>query len=206
VSRPDYPCVATQSGRYINLLEPKPGDIDAGDIAWHLANEQRSGGAFRPMWSVGQHSVVGSIMGEVLVPGVKTLPANFLMHDSPEAYLKDIPTPLKLLLTECDDCFHYGDIYARHVDVIERVWAVELNGPYVKIIDDRMLATEWKLFGPEGTTSNATLPPFNLDEFIAARSDQDPDSVAKLWDDLWEPWEPAVTEMMFLNRMEKLGL
>lgn len=86
--------IQTQSGRIVDLLNFNPSDVDIDDIAHALAHQCRFGGHVREFVSVAQHSVLVSM----LVPPQFQL--HGLLHDGHEAYMTDIPTPLKRLLPE----------------------------------------------------------------------------------------------------------
>lgn len=94
----------THTGRAYFLAEPRASDIDILDIAHALSNICRYGGHTPFFYSVAEHSVLVSCE----VPREHALSA--LLHDAPEAYVGDIPRPLKRLL---------GDAYAR---LEERAW------------------------------------------------------------------------------------
>ncbi len=81
--------IRTFSGRYINPFNPNPNDIDIVDIAHALTNQCRFAGHTQRRLSIAQHS----IMVADSVPARHKLAA--LMHDASEAYLLDIPTPVK---------------------------------------------------------------------------------------------------------------
>lgn len=84
----------------IDLLDPKPSDIDFADIAEHLAKENRFNGATPGVcYSVAEHCVRGcdSIFRQ---HSDGQLAAYFLLHDAHEAYLKDDTTPKKQLVAE----------------------------------------------------------------------------------------------------------
>jgi hypothetical protein len=93
-SRLNSPWTLTQTGRAVDLLDPRPGMIDIrGDIAPALGrlarfNGQVPGGAY----SVAQHCVMGAraLLDET---GRPDLAAAFLLHDAHEAYLGDLTTP-----------------------------------------------------------------------------------------------------------------
>lgn len=90
--RPSNPAViGTFSGKYVDLLDPQPEDILIEDIAHQLSNHCRFGGTSRQFYSVAEHSVTVSELST-------DDPFGGLMHDASEAYLCDIPTPLKNLL------------------------------------------------------------------------------------------------------------
>lgn len=79
----------TFTRRSINPLAPRVQDIAIEDVAHALAHICRFGGHVGAFYSVAQHSVLASH----LVGVDDALWA--LLHDASEAYLGDIPTPLK---------------------------------------------------------------------------------------------------------------
>jgi hypothetical protein len=88
------PFLQTLSGRWVNPFEPDPDQLDAGDIARALANQCRFGGHSRVFYSVAQHSVILSELVEQRGGDIEDIFAA-LMHDATEAYLGDMPHPLK---------------------------------------------------------------------------------------------------------------
>lgn len=83
---------------------PKHGDVDLGVIVWSLAQKVRFGGHGRIFYSVAQHSVLVSELAEAIFTGkgenpkyVRELAWHALFHDAHEAYLADIPSPIKKL-------------------------------------------------------------------------------------------------------------
>ena len=88
------PYLQTVSGRWVNPFNPDPEQLDAGDIARALANQCRFGGHSRAFYSVAQHStIVSDVCAEGGASPAEALSA--LMHDAGEAYLVDLPHPLK---------------------------------------------------------------------------------------------------------------
>ncbi len=81
--------IRTFTGRPFWPVDPRPEDIDGRDIAHALANQCRWAGHTREFYSVAEHSVRASL----LVPEEFALWA--LLHDAPEAYLVDLPSPIK---------------------------------------------------------------------------------------------------------------
>ena len=92
------PWVQTFSGGAVDLLSPQPGQILLVDIAHALSRIPRFNGHTKgPLaWNVAQHS----LLVESLLPGdadpVTRLLA--LLHDAHEAYIGDIPSPVKAAL------------------------------------------------------------------------------------------------------------
>lgn len=81
--------IATYSGAYIEPLNPDPSRINIEDIAHALSNNCRFTGHVRDFYSVGQHSVLASLV----VSPENAMTA--LLHDASEAYLSDIARPVK---------------------------------------------------------------------------------------------------------------
>jgi hypothetical protein len=93
------------NGKGIDLLDPRPEDIDFAVIAEHLSKEKRYNGATPGIeYSVAEHSVRGAdaILRKL---GDATLAAYFLLHDCHEAFLKDDTTPKKQLIAEIAQSF-----------------------------------------------------------------------------------------------------
>jgi 5'-deoxynucleotidase YfbR-like HD superfamily hydrolase len=88
------PFIQTVSGRRVNPFEPNLDDLEIGDIANALANQCRFGGHCFPYLSVAQHSCV--VADLVLERGGTPEDALWaLLHDASEAYLVDLPHPIK---------------------------------------------------------------------------------------------------------------
>jgi 5'-deoxynucleotidase YfbR-like HD superfamily hydrolase len=87
---------ATASGRMISFKKFTSEDIDLIDIAHHLANINRFGGALphRLFYSVAQHSISLAAYLYTLTADVE-LARHALLHDASEAYLGDVVSALK---------------------------------------------------------------------------------------------------------------
>lgn len=91
--------IETSSGLWIDINDPKPGQIRDMDIAHALSNICRFGGQCKEFYSVAQHSVlVYRLMTRETDD--KQLHLAALLHDAHEAYLGDIPSPIKPLIGE----------------------------------------------------------------------------------------------------------
>jgi hypothetical protein len=85
--------IQTFTGRRFWPLDPRPGDVDLRDIAHALARQCRFSGHTAVFYSVAEHSVlVSRRCGDD--PVVRRWG---LLHDAAEAYLVDLPRPLKRL-------------------------------------------------------------------------------------------------------------
>lgn len=125
------PSIQARSGRYINFVAPDQNLFCIHDIAHALSHTCRFGGHTRVFYSVAQHSVLVSH----LVPEDDRFAA--LMHDAAEAYVGDVPTPLKQLLPE------YKAIEKRmEACLFERFGLYDGLPSSVKEADLIMLATE----------------------------------------------------------------
>ncbi len=127
--------IATSTGKHIDFANITPDQICIEDIARDLSNECRFAGQLESFYSVAQHSVYVS----QIVPPEYALEA--LLHDAAEAYIKDIPSPLKAMLPD------YKAVEKR----IEAVIREKFGLPPVMTVDVHyadlvMLATEKRDF------------------------------------------------------------
>src|SRR5215211_56941 len=139
------PYLQTVSGRWVNPFDPDPQQLDAGDIARALANQCRFGGHSRVFYSVAQHSVIVSRLVEERGGDVEDVFAA-LMHDATEAYLGDMPHPLK----------HRSPLGAEfkaaedHLEqAIRARFRIKPDVPEIKRADRALLATERRAFSAE---------------------------------------------------------
>lgn len=88
-------CIRTFTGKYVNVFEPDPETICIEDIAHALSMQCRFGGHLPVFFSVAQHSVMVCNEFDEFKPELRL---TALMHDATEAYLLDIPRPIKLRL------------------------------------------------------------------------------------------------------------
>ena len=88
----DY--IYTVSGKRFYPLSPKKEDIDIKDIAHSLSMLARANGHFPIFHSVAQHSL--ECANEAIARGEsKKVALACLLHDSSEAYMSDVTTPVK---------------------------------------------------------------------------------------------------------------
>ena len=139
------PYLQTVSGRWVNPFDPDPEQLDSGDIARALANQCRFGGHSRVFYSVAQHSVIVSELVEQRGGDTEDAFAA-LMHDASEAYLGDMPHPLK----------HRSPLGAAFKDAEEHLerairdrFRIKADVPEIKRADRALLATERRAFSAE---------------------------------------------------------
>lgn len=133
------PFIETFTGKTFAPLSPNFADICIEDIAHALANQSRFSGHTRFRYSVGEHSVrVSELLRDVGCDAWLQLWG--LLHDASEAYLVDLPTPLKV-----DPVF--AKVYRRAERRLMRAVCKRFGLPAkepvsVRVADQRMLATE----------------------------------------------------------------
>jgi uncharacterized protein len=140
-------CIRTFTGIYVNVFEPTEDMICIEDIAHALSHQCRFGGHLPKFYSVAKHSILCA----QLARRDEKLAA--LLHDSAEAYLLDVPTPIKRRLSG------YKDIEDKLMALIAKKFGFSYPlAKEIKDIDARMLQLEWDylmLKTPISTTSKA---------------------------------------------------
>lgn len=129
----DAAWIQTHSGRRFNPIKPNPDAIVIQDIAHALSMQCRFSGHCREFYSVAQHCVLVSYICDHkdALWG--------LMHDATEAYLVDVPRPLK----RSGKLEGYIEIEAVMTEAVCRRFALPfVEPPSVKKADTILLATE----------------------------------------------------------------
>jgi hypothetical protein len=154
-------------------LDARESEVCIEDIAHALSQQCRFAGHTRYPYSVAQHSVLVSL---------ETRPEHALaglLHDATEAYLVDVPTPVKAFMPE------YRAWEARLHAVIARRFGVPEELPLdVKRADAVLLATEAR-----------DLMPASPREWLLYEK---PRAQTIAW------WGPGTAERAFLERFEEL--
>lgn len=143
--------IQTYTGRQFWPLDPREEDVDIVDIAHALSNICRYGGHVEQFYSVAQHCVFASHI----------VPAKFalygLLHDASEAYLIDVPRPIKHEL----GMEVYRAAESKLQALIYESFGLDPEEPEcVKVADNQLLKTEqrdllkpppapWKDYGVE---------------------------------------------------------
>lgn len=124
--------IKTYSGHYIDVFNPDPDAIDIRDIAHALSLTARWGGHTKSFYSVGSHSiwVAANLPDEFKLEG--------LLHDAAEAYIGDMPKPIKRHLPDFNALETILD------KAIRSKFGLPLEmSPEVKKIDYKALEYEW---------------------------------------------------------------
>ncbi len=125
------PAIMTVSGRFFEFLAPKPEQIEIEDIAHALSMTCRFGGHVKRFYSVAEHSTRVSQVCD---------PADALwglLHDAAEAYLVDLPGPIKRTIPG------YCELEKRiQGAIMDRFGLSRDESDSVRRADGRLLATE----------------------------------------------------------------
>lgn len=185
----------TYTGRKFWPLDPRADEVDIADIAHALSLQCRFAGHCRTFYSVAEHSVRASLLAlpagmleaarwhdEAERRAVVMVALGTLLHDAGEAYVVDVPRPLKRFL------LGYREIEDRVLAAVLARFGVWLDGDQwdaIKRFDEVMLATEARdIMGGE-SAGKWTLRAAPQAEVI-------------------EPWPPHVAERMFMMRFDAL--
>ena len=126
------PWIQTFSGRAFHYEDPQPEDIHIEDIAHALGKQCRFGGHTNRFYSVAEHSVL--VSRQFADPELRLIG---LLHDATEAYMLDLPKPLKNLLPA------YSEYEGRLWRVIAKKFGLATEIPAaIHEVDVRMLITE----------------------------------------------------------------
>ena len=135
----------TIMGNWVDLKNPDPETIRIGDIAHSLARICRFTGHVESFYSVAQHSVL--VAQRLCEDGYSaTTCMHGLLHDAHEAYIGDLPRPMRAVDKELT--FWWDEIADRVQTTI--LIAFDLPMPTdakinaVRSVDDQALATEWR--------------------------------------------------------------
>lgn len=125
--------IQTYLGKQFWPLSPRHEDIEIVDIAHALSNICRYGGHCNSFYSVAQHCVLVS----------ETVPPEFalygLLHDASEAYLIDVPRPIKH--AKGMETYRSAEAWLEST-IYERFGLESEAPPCIKIADNQLLRTE----------------------------------------------------------------
>ena len=171
------PFIQTFTGRNFYPLAPSVSDVDIRDIAHALANKCRYNGHCQQFYSVAQHSVLVCRYCENKKWG--------LLHDSEEAYLPDIPSPIKVLPEFAP--LREAAVRIRKV-VCSRFDLDPVEPEEVRLVDKRMMITEIRDLMISGSC---------WDKYYRLYETYDVEIT---------PWPPRMAREIFLSAANSLGI
>lgn len=128
-------CIRTFTGKYFDPFNPNPALINIVDIAHALNNIPRFAGHTKYRYSVAQHCLNMSTFFDN--PHDKLAA---LLHDASEAYLLDMPKPIKDRLPD------YATAEENLMHVIAKKYGFLFPiSPKIKKADEDALVTEWDM-------------------------------------------------------------
>ena len=173
--------IETYTGRAFFPLEPNTRDVTIIDIAHHLSNQCRYSGATGWYYSTAQHCCL--LTDFVEARGGTPLDCyQILNHDNPEAYLVDMPRPVKQFMPQ----FRVWD---QAINKVIRQW-LGLGDlpipPWQDDLDSRIIVDERaQVMSDSGNDWGHDLEPLGV---------------------LIEPWTAPFAEQQFLARYAKYSL
>jgi len=131
------PVIRTYMGKWVNVFDPTLDMFCIEDISHALSHQCRFGGHLSSFYSVAQHSI--QCAKQAAIWGLdKKEQLTALMHDCSEAYLVDIPRPIKRRMPE------YKIIENKLMFFLSETF--KFNYPLSELIhniDNLMLQIEW---------------------------------------------------------------
>lgn len=135
--------ILTSTGVWFDTLNPKTESINIVDIANSLSKLCRFGGHCKDFYSVAEHSIHVSRLAHQLSGGDINATRWGLLHDASEAYVVDIPKPIKLKLPQ------YVEIEeAIQVCVADRFKLSRSIPDSTHVADRELLALELRAYMP----------------------------------------------------------
>lgn len=166
-----------RSGKYVDLRNPRPADVDIYDIAFSLHNQCRFTGHV-DFYSVAEHSILACELAAVDGCSDGELKA-ILLHDAAEAYLSDVSKPLKLYLRSIGVAV-YDELSAKWDEAIGHKFGISLKQYHgvIKNYDNAILKAEKARFWPFDTEEWEGLSEIKI--YLPRWRNYEPDSDAYL--------------------------
>jgi uncharacterized protein len=182
----------TFTGRVARPLEPNRTNYCIEDIAHSLSLQCRWNGHSKSFYSVAQHSVYASDFVRIKGESKPTVDRDYrfaaLMHDASEAYLCDVPRPIKGHLG------NYKELEAKTELAIQNRFGIIVN-PHVldavKLVDNELLVRE----------RNALI--VKAPNMIWGFETFDDSYIQTMLEDI-ECWSPEKAEIEFLDTFKEL--
>jgi hypothetical protein len=123
----------TYTGKYIDVFNMNINDIDIVDIAHSLSLSSRWNGHTKEHYSIAEHSIWMAENAETLEEKLECL-----IHDATEAYIVDVPTPIKRRLPQ------YVEVEEKLNEIICKKFDVKFPfSKNLKKLDRKALEFEW---------------------------------------------------------------
>ena len=135
--------ISTFYGR-IDPLHPDPAEVDIRDIAHSLARLCRYNGHVGGFYTVARHSLI--VSWHLEYTGYPDLALQGLLHDGAEAYLSDIPRPVK----RAPELEHFREFDAAMNKAVMEHFGLPYPIPEEVMDADRYVLLELELPSPNG--------------------------------------------------------
>lgn len=134
----DFSYIGTYTNKRFHFMNPFEDEVCIEDIAQALSNMCRYSGHVRKFYSVAEHSVIlADFVMEKYDNADMALTA--LLHDASEAYIVDVPRPIKPYLT------NYQEIEDGISKVINKVFNISPMCAIIKELDTNIVCDEAKV-------------------------------------------------------------
>ncbi|KKM05774.1 hypothetical protein LCGC14_1750690 [marine sediment metagenome] len=141
------PYIITCTERFFNFNAPHPSQIYIEDIATGLSNICRWGGQSYQFYSVAEHSLLVEKLIEEEGKHPKLRMAA-LLHDAAEAYLGDIPSPIKARTMIGEQSYHQleKEVLRAIADALDLNYYLFENSLIAEADSDAFTVEAYKLF------------------------------------------------------------
>lgn len=134
----DFNYISTYTNKRFHFMNPFEDEVCIEDIAQALSNMCRYSGHVKKFYSVAEHSVIlADFVMEKYDNADMALTA--LFHDASEAYIVDVPSPIKPYLT------NYQEIEDGISKVINKVFNISPMCTIIKELDTNIICDEAKV-------------------------------------------------------------
>lgn len=148
--------IETCTGKPYDFMHPDLRNIGIVDIAYPLSTTNRFGGHAKPFVSVAQHSVLVCDIVRAESDGNLELLQAALLHDAHEAFLGDVPRPMKPRLGD-----GYKDLARRADEAIAERFEISvesMHDPRIKEADITAMTNEGHLVMVNGPPEEEITP------------------------------------------------
>lgn len=189
----DY--ITTFTGKHFTPLAPMEKDIDIRDIAHALSMMIRAGGHYKEFYSVAQHSLhcAYEAMERRMNPRLVLM---CLLHDSAEAYIADVTSPVKRNMPEykAAELRILNEVYKKYLGILPDEKEIE----FVKTIDNALLYHEFLYHMNEKLFDEAP--------YLNSEPDFSPVPFKDAEEEFLEVFEGLIRQLRELKKVRIIGL